>query len=558
MLKEIACQLFNHTKISFHQGLNVILGDDDAKNSIGKSTALMVIDFVQGGNSFLEAGAIKALGPHHYDFTFVFDGRAYYFSRSTDQSDVVHICDKTYARLSEISLDEYRLKLKVLYGLESLESSFRSIVSPFSRIWKKGGLEPDQPFIGDLKESSGVAIGRLIDIFGRSSEIATERKVMDDQRWRKKIITRSMSAKIIPSINKTQYKENVITINDNAGRIEGLKQGFGGALSTYESLFDESLRQMQQRKNELGYVRSGLQNKIVRLKREISGITPRLSANIALVAEFFPTVDVERIEQVEAFHQKIGGIVKSELKSELNAALAQDELLSKEVFSLESSIRSTLDSKGMPDDLFKRIFELKENSDKAVLENKFFDQKVQLGEAIKLSSLRLEVIYSQIFLDIEAKINVKLRAFNKVVYGPKRNSSELRIKSAGSYSFTSPDDTGTGKSFAGLIGFDMAMLSLTKLPFVIHDSVIYKNIEVAATKSILRILSSVKCKQIFLSFDEARKFGARVESTLIKFMVVKLSHADLLYKKDWRDEKIEKGVRDNFPDITAERARYIS
>ena len=60
------------------------MGDDDAKNSIGKSTALMVIDFAQGGNSFLkdEAGAIRALGHHHYNFSFVFAGQPYFFSET--------------------------------------------------------------------------------------------------------------------------------------------------------------------------------------------------------------------------------------------------------------------------------------------------------------------------------------------------------------------------------------------------------------------------------------------------------------------------------------------
>ena len=163
--------------------------------------------------------------------------------------------------------------------------------------------------------------------------------------------------------------------------------------------------------------------------------------------------------------------------------------------------------------------------------------KAQLEEAITLSSQRLNGIYTQIFLDIESKINVKLKAFNKVVYGPTRNSSELRIKSESSYSFTSPDDTGTGKSYAGLIGFDAAMLSLTPLPFAIHDSVVYKNVEVAATKRIIRILAAMKAKQIFLSFDEAKKFGTETEQRIKKFTALKLSHNDLLYNKDWRDQK---------------------
>lgn len=140
-------------------------------------------------------------------------------------------------------------------------------------------------------------------------------------------------------------------------------------------------------------------------------------------------------------------------------------------------------------------------------------------------------------MDIERQVNQKLRAFNKVVYGPFRASSELRIKSPSSYQFTSPADTGTGKSYAGLIGFDLAMLSLTRLPLFLHDSIIYKNIEVPATRRILRILAAVKSKQIFLSFDEAKKFGPEAELLLKHFTVLKLGHNDLLYTKDWRDQK---------------------
>ena len=539
MLKEIQCSLFNHARISFHQGLNIILDDDDAKNSIGKSTALMVIDFAQGGDSFVkdEAGAIRALGHHHYNFSFAFAGQPYFFSRSTDASDVVYVCDKDYARLSELSVKEYRGMLKELYGLESLESSFRSIVSPFARIWRKGGLEPDQPFVSSPKESSGTAISLLIDLFERSADIASEKKVIDEQKERKKLISDSMNANIIPNINNTRYKANTKIIAENTVQIEQLKRGFSGALNAYEALFDENLRRKQQRKNELLRSRSELYSKLKRLQREISGITPRLAANIALVSEFFPTVNVERLEQVEAFHQKIGSIVKNELKNELAAAQLEESALTSEIMSLEQQIQSSLKSKGMPDDLFKSIYDLKETTDKAAEENKYFEQKALLEEAIKISGDRLNGIYAKIFLDIEAKLNLKLKAFNKVVYGPTRNSSELRIKSSNSYIFTSPEDTGTGKSYAGLIGFDMAMLSLTRLPFVVHDSVIYKNIEVVATKRILRILAAIKTKQIFLSFDEAQKFGIQTEQLLRKFTVLKLSHDDLLYNKDWRDKK---------------------
>ena len=53
MLVEIRCDKFRTESISFHKGLNVVLGDENATNSIGKSSLLMVIDFACGGNSLL-------------------------------------------------------------------------------------------------------------------------------------------------------------------------------------------------------------------------------------------------------------------------------------------------------------------------------------------------------------------------------------------------------------------------------------------------------------------------------------------------------------------------
>lgn len=540
MLKEIRCVHFSHSPIKFRPGLNVILGDDDAKNSIGKSTVLMVIDFVFGGSTFAEkddAGAIRELGPHRYDFSFEFGSDRLCFSRATDSPDLVHECNEKYEAQRELGIDEYNRLLKRLYGLDELEGTFRSIVNPFSRIWKKGGLNPSHPFLGADKEPAAAAITRLVDLFGRSPDVALERKTLDGLKNRKKLISDSMTASIIPKITKSQYLENTRSIESNQAQIEQLKNGFSGALNVYESLFDQELQKKQQRKLELGSHRIELQTKLRRLEREISGITPRLAANIALVADFFPTVDVQRLEQVEAFHQKIGSIVKKELKDELAATVEEERAAASELAQVDGEIQASLQSKGLPDDVFNRVFELKGAVDKAAAENYHFESKINIDAAVKGSNDRLEDIYAGIFLAIEGQVNGKLRSFNKVVYGPSRVASELRIRNAGSYLFTSPDDTGTGKSFAGLVGFDLAMLSLTKLPIALHDSVIYKNIEVPATARILRILAAMQSKQVFLSFDEAKKFGPYVEQLLKRFTVLKLAHDDLLYTKDWRTRK---------------------
>ncbi|KSN26263.1 DUF2326 domain-containing protein [Pseudomonas aeruginosa] len=539
MLKQIKCNLFNHKKIDFHDGLNIILGDDEAKNSIGKSSALLVIDFAMGGTSLLvdDAGVIKALGDHSYDITFEFKGEPLFVRRSTERPDIVDVCDSKHIKHDEMSLEAYREHLKRLYGLSGLESTFRSIVSPFARIWNKGESDPDHPLAGASKEKLSAGIFRLLDLFERTSDVSVERAVLQILKDKKDLMKRSMTAEIIPRITMTQYRSNQKLIKDNAQAISDLKDNFAGAITAYEALFDEKLREIQQSKNELIKQRSLISARREKLQRDISGLSPRLTANIALVAEFFPEADLERLQQVEQFHKKIGKLVGRELKNELEALLTQESEINGSITDLDQKIKLALNLKGTPTDLFAKVFELKEVTDKAREENKFFEQKTSIDESEAASKARLDAIYDQIFLSIESSINSELEEFNKIVYGPERNPSQLRIKNANSYSFTSPLDTGTGKSYAGLVGFDIAVLSLTNLPFIIHDSMIYKNIEISATENIIRILSAFKKKQIFLAFDEAKKFNTETQKTLQSNKVLQLNRDQLLYIKDWRTKE---------------------
>lgn len=536
MLKQIKCNLFNQNTIDFHAGLNVILGDDEAKNSIGKSSALLVIDFAMGGDSLLDddAGAIEFLGHHSYEITFEFGGVPLFVTRSTKQADVVDICDFNHVKLDEITVEAYREKLKSLYDLSELESSFRSIVGPFARIWNKGEADPDHPLAGNPKEKLGAGVARLVDLFERTGDVSVERAVLQALQDKRNLMNKSMTAEIIPRITMTKYKANKKLIETNAQAISDIKDNFAGAITAYEALFDDKLRAIQQTKNEMVSKRNLVSARREKLQRDISGITPRLAANIALVAEFFPDANLERLEMVEQFHAKIGKLVSKELKTELELLIANETEITTAITDLDQQIKLTLKAKGTPTDLFAKVFELKEVTDKAKEENKFFEQKASIESSETATKTRLEAIYGKIFLEIETAINQKLEKFNKLVYGPERKPSRLHLKKANSYSFTSRMDTGTGKSYAGLVGFDLSMLSLTRLPFVIHDSMIYKNIEIAATEHIIRILASFKSKQIFLAFDEAKKFNSTTQNTLNAKMVLQLHRDKLLYTQDWR------------------------
>lgn len=96
MLIELYCDKYQNDgqergAISFHEGLNVVLGDRRAKNSIGKTTFLLAIDFALGGDQYANGsdGMLEEVGDHDVCFTFLFDGIEHSFLRNTADKDVV-------------------------------------------------------------------------------------------------------------------------------------------------------------------------------------------------------------------------------------------------------------------------------------------------------------------------------------------------------------------------------------------------------------------------------------------------------------------------------------
>ena len=62
-----------------------------------------------------------------------------------------------------------------------------------------------------------------------------------------------------------------------------------------------------------------------------------------------------------------------------------------------------------------------------------------------------------------------------------------------------------GSKYKSLILFDLAVLDLTNLPIVIHDSVLLKQIEDFALEQILKLYTKSK-KQIFIALDKGSSY----------------------------------------------------
>jgi hypothetical protein len=129
------------------------------------------------------------------------------------------------------------------------------------------------------------------------------------------------------------------------------------------------------------------------------------------------------------------------------------------------------------------------------------------------------------------RINKRLEILTVKVYGNGGKSPTL-ILTEKNYEFTIFEDTGAGKAYSNLILFDLAILSETKLPFLIHDSVMYKNVENNAVVNLIKIYASFT-KQSFIAIDEIAKYGD-ARKILESNQIIRLTSNNILYIRNWK------------------------
>lgn len=146
MLKFIECEKFIEKglprgRIEFFPGLNICLGEDNAENSIGKSTFLFAIDFCFGGDSYCsQKELLKEVGNHKINFCLEFGKDLYYFSRSTENPKEIAVCDEYFNIIKKISDVDFKDFLLEKYNLAETGLSFRQAVT----LWK--GIERNQKY----------------------------------------------------------------------------------------------------------------------------------------------------------------------------------------------------------------------------------------------------------------------------------------------------------------------------------------------------------------------------------------------------------------------------
>lgn len=511
--KKINGQLIPRGRIRLREGLNTVLGDKAAQNSIGKSTFLLVVDFCFGGDDYINPKICKAkekLHSHTINFAFKFGDKIDYFCRNTKTPSEVGICDPDYKIRKTQPLKEFKDYLLEAYDIQTPSISFREMVGRFLRIYGRENYAERYPLkYGDVKPEASIEV--LEKMFNVFAFIKEYKNVYEDKSKRSKLRDDATRLGEMTNVakNKTEYKANEKEIERLRTELQKLMDREDSELSEEETNNLDKASEIRGRLTVLKRRRSRLVSQLNAVKANMAGELVPVEDDLSELSEFFPDVDIQKLSQIEHFHDRMQHILSQEMGDEIAQLQILIDAVSAEMTRLQEDQRKL----GIPVTVSKkfmdRVVELQRQIDILVSKNKGYDKSAELKAEKKDAKTQLEDVRETQLQVVETSINQEMTRLNDYIYNGERYAPTIIFGNSRTgkptYDFWTEDDTGAGTNFKGLIIFDLALLRLTELPVIAHDSNIFKNIADLPIDRIMELYKQSK-KQIFIAFDKEDTF----------------------------------------------------
>lgn len=531
MLKFIQCEKLRQKHIDFHAGLNAVLGDSAAHNSIGKSSLLLMIDFVFGGNAYASSrDIITELGHHQIQWCMEFEGVSYFYSRDTQKKDTVIQCNDKFEPIRSISTSYYCSFLAQKQGCVFPDMTYRGFVGSFSRIWGRKNEDITHPLKQGSSTQKEDAL-KFLHFFEKYEKIKDQKNLCDNLNAKKSALSTAAKHDLIPDIGARDYKDNLSTLADFELEINELKASITGHEQESIVLVSSEYSECKSARAQLFLHRNMLQERLKRTKVNLLGNNSTRTQLDKLIT-YFPHLNVEKLAEVDSFHQKLSKILKDEISSSIKEVQKQIDEVESEIAQLSEKMDQLLkcdDSTKYVVDRLTTIISSKQHIEAC---NEHYLKKKELEKQIKQASEMLDTLWETVLTEIQQAVNQKLQEIIDSLYDTERHAPILNLDQK-TYKLIGREDTGTGTAYVNLIAFDMAISSLTKLPILIHDSMLFKNVETPALERIFAEYPKLS-QQIFIAIDEVTKFNDDIQKLLISSAVSQLTETETLFIKDWK------------------------
>jgi hypothetical protein len=535
MLTYIECEWFTEKRITFKEKLNIVVGDRANSNSIGKSTFLKIIDFVYGGDTLIthSKDVPETLGHHSYIFQLDLD-KGYIFERNTGTPSFLLLHESDGTKL-ELSIAAYLGFLQLHYTNSIEDLSFRSVVSLVTRVWGRDNLDVRRPLHNFNQESGSQCIDWLIKVFKRFSPLTDMSIRQANLIAEQKSLNAAAKQSIISKITKTKYNKNTEDIALHEVRLDKIRAEISSLAISINELIDEAVLEQKAQKNQLLEIKMSISSELDRVRANLEDNKNISKRSFQPLLGIIPSLNLEKLDNIESFHNGLTRILRKEIKAKEQELSEQLEIVDAQISMCNAIIAKALKNSDNPAFIVDSVIDISLELSKLTKENELYEKFTEIKKTIKDLKVKLKEQKIVILSDIESSLNNDIEGLVNFIYGEVRVSPKLELMPE-KYSYEIPRDTGTGKAYSNLILLDTSLLRHTTIPFLIHDSILFKNVEDKAIENILRVYQSLK-QQSFISLD-----GEIVESnsakTLVKSCAVLYLNAEkLLYTVDWRKEK---------------------
>lgn len=552
MLYEIECDKFAEKigdklvprgKIQFHDGLNTVLGDKKAENSIGKSTFLLIVDFCFGGDDYTEkSNVVTFVGHHVINFTFKFGTRMEWYSRSTLNPTEVQICDSEYHPTGEVlKINDFNRHLFQAYQIQTVQTSWRDLIGRYARIAGRHNDNEEHPlnYVGEPAEKAIIALQKIFGVYNLVKEY---QDFYEERNNRKNIRKKATELGEITTIAKTKKQ-----VKENEKEIKKLEQNLTELLNEEDSSIAEQDTENLDKAAEIKGHIATLKRQRTRLVSQLNavesnlrgGLTPT-SDDIIELRDYFPKADIAKLETIENFHKKIQNILTSEMTDEVKKLEALISATNDDVKKMEEEQRKL----GIPTHVSKKFLDetvsLRNRITFLRQQNEGYESSKILKAETKDAKTRLENARAEQLEIVETMINQEMVRMNDFIYNGTQYAPEIHFsntrKGTPAYSFGCQWNTGTGENYKNMIIYDLSILKITELPVLIHDSLVFKNVADLPIDKIMQLYLQSQ-KQIFISFDKQEAYTDFTSETLAKTKVIFLyDNGGELFGWSWKNK----------------------
>lgn len=536
MLYEIICDRFMQNRVEFHAGLNTVLGDDQGSNSIGKSTFLMIVDFVFGGKDYVmkSSDIQRNIGNHEIKFCFIFDEQNYFFSRNTNDLESVNKCDEDYNILSNIPLNNYCDFLKDMYHISLNEISFRNIVGRFSRIYGKDNLDEKRPLNKVPSEKAGEPTNALLKLFDLYDVISELDFLLKEKASELNAFKNAQKYNYISSAGKRKYAANSKELTSLNNEKEQISKELNGNLLDLDSIKSDEMLKLKRSLSIAKRYRGTRRSQLAIIDGNIKETTSLKEAKFDDLLTFFPNAEVRKLSEIDEFHIEISKVLKFELKQKKAEISKLIAIAQRDIDELEAQINEITQVPNLSKVILIKYSNLQKRVEMLENENNAFDMlntlKISKGDVKeRRDNIKLKQLHQ-----LQNIINSKMLEINDYIYSGMKKPPIVTFDN-NQYAFETVDDTGTGTSYKSMVVYDLSILELTELPLLIHDSVVLKQISDVAIE---KIVSKYKrtSKQIFISFDKISAYGPGSQKILKETKVLELSvNGKELFGMSWNN-----------------------